>query len=104
MNSNKRRYLLSADGCPACEMLKRQLAGKIKSKEIRAIDISSERNFHLAKELGIQFVPEVVTVSRNGDGTFSVRREDGRMYKLNSWSWWKKSRGDSPRSTSSTRK
>lgn len=104
MGLDKRRFLLSSDGCPSCEMLKRQLAGEIKSGKIIVIDISSDRNFHLAKKLGIEAAPEIVTVSRNSDDTFSVQREDGRTYKLNSWSWWKKPKGGGPRSTSSTRK
>lgn len=104
MGSDKRRFLLSSTGCPACGALKRQLTGEIKSGEIGVIDIGSERNFHLAKKLDIESVPEIITVSRNSDDTFSVQREDGRMYKLNSWSWWKRHKGGSPRLTSSTRK
>lgn len=104
MGLDKRRFLLSSDGCPSCEMLKRQLSGEIKSGKIIVIDISSDRNFHLAKTLGIEAAPEIVTVSRNSDDTFSVQRENGRTYKLNSWSWWKKPKGGGPRSTSSTRK
>lgn len=104
MGLDKRRFLLSSAGCPACGALKYQLAGKIKSGRIGVIDIGSERNFHLAEKLGIESVPEIITVSRNDDDTFSVQREDGKMYKLNSWRWWKKPKGGSPRSTSSTRK
>lgn len=104
MGLDERRFLFSADGCPACGALKRKLAGEIKSGKIRVIDISSGSNSRLVRKLDIESVPEIVTVSRNGDGTFSVQREDGRMYKLNSWSRWKKSRGGSPRSTSSMRK
>jgi len=104
MNSNKRTYLLSCDGCPACGTLKRRLAGKIKSGKIGVINLSSERNFFLTKELGIRFVPEIVTVSKSDNGVFNIQREDGKVCELTSWRWWKKPRGGSPRSTNLTRK
>ncbi len=55
--------------------------------------MSSDRNFRLVKKLEIQFVPEIVSVNQNDNGTFSVKRENGKMFKLDSWRWWKKSKG-----------
>ena len=93
----QKKYLISDNNCPACEVLKLRLADKIKLGKIGVINLSSERNFFLVKKLGIQFVPEVVTVSRNENGTFDIRREDGRMCRLDSWRWWKLPRSCSSR-------
>ena len=53
-------YLITAEGCPACKVIKEKLKDKLEKGEIIEVIIKTEEDFKKAEELNIKAVPTIL--------------------------------------------
>ena len=62
----KQRWLITSEGCPTCEQLKRDLKKEIKEGVIKLTDVGDEKGFEIIAELGINEVPIFIVELNDG--------------------------------------
>lgn len=62
----KQRWLISTEGCPTCEQLKRDLRKAIKEGIIKCTDVGDETGFEIIQALGIDEVPIFIVELNDG--------------------------------------
>jgi hypothetical protein len=62
----KQRWLITSEGCPTCEELKRGLKKEIKAGVIKLTDVGDEKGFEIIAELGINEVPIFIVELNDG--------------------------------------
>jgi hypothetical protein len=51
------RWLVTTEGCPTCEEIKRDFKKDFKSGKIKATDVGDDKGFEIITDLGIDEVP-----------------------------------------------
>ena len=62
--------MISTEGCPTCDQLKRDLRKEIKKGMIKCTDVGDEKGFEMIQALGIDAVPIFIVELNDG---FPVR-------------------------------
>jgi len=62
------QLLIVSENCPACRSLEESLKDEINKGTIRVVDIASDEGADIALELGLNKIPEIITIVKTTDG------------------------------------